>query len=76
MVKALKLAERTVQFADTLTMLTEGYLRSARVSHATGAHSLAQKFYKAAVDGQPKNPVAVIGLAQIHMHRGEAPFSL
>ncbi|KAG1725277.1 uncharacterized protein EDB91DRAFT_1169030 [Suillus paluster] len=43
--RALKLAERTIQFADTLTLLTEGNLRAARVWPAKtylGAIGMAQ----------------------------------
>ncbi|KAG1889868.1 hypothetical protein F4604DRAFT_1707232 [Suillus subluteus] len=43
--RALKLAERTIQFADTLTLLTEGNLRAARVLHAEGSLKEATKYY-------------------------------
>ncbi|KAG6899837.1 hypothetical protein C0993_006355 [Termitomyces sp. T159_Od127] len=69
--RALKLAERTIQFADTLTILTEGYLRAGRVSHAEGSLSDASKYYSAAVEGQPKNVVGAIGLAQMQMQNDE-----
>lgn len=65
--QALKLAERTIQFADTLTILTEGYLRAGRVSHASGALGQATKFYTSAVEGQPNNVVGAIGMAQMQM---------
>ncbi|KAG9220389.1 hypothetical protein CCMSSC00406_0006654 [Pleurotus cornucopiae] len=65
--QALKLAERTVQFADTLTVLTDGYLRAARVSHAQGSLPLALKYYKSALDGQPKNIVGSVGQAQLQL---------
>ncbi|CAA7261853.1 unnamed protein product [Cyclocybe aegerita] len=69
--RALKLAERTIQFADTLTVLTEGYLRAGRVSHASGSNSQALKFYSSAVEGQPKNVVGAIGMAQMQMQNDE-----
>ncbi|KAG6902757.1 hypothetical protein C0995_011905 [Termitomyces sp. Mi166 len=69
--RALKLAERTIQFADTLTVLTEGYLRAGRVSHAEGSLSHASKYYSAAVEGQPKHVVGAIGLAQLQMQNDE-----
>ncbi|KAG6897532.1 hypothetical protein C0992_000517 [Termitomyces sp. T32_za158] len=69
--KALKLAERTIQFADTLTILTEGYLRAGRVSHAEGSLTDASKYYSAAVEGQPKHVVGAIGLAQMQMQNDE-----
>ena len=66
----MKLAERTIQFADTLTVLTEGYLRAGRVSHASNKPDQAKKFYAAAVEGQPRNVVGAIGLAQMQMLTG------
>ncbi|KAG6831581.1 hypothetical protein H0H87_004800 [Tephrocybe sp. NHM501043] len=69
--RALKLAERTIQFADTLTILTEGYLRAGRVSHAEGSLTYATKYYTAAVDGQPKHVIGAIGLAQMQMQNDE-----
>ncbi|KAG5647061.1 hypothetical protein DXG03_001431 [Asterophora parasitica] len=69
--KALKLAERTIQFADTLTILTEGYLRAGRVSHAEGSTVHATKYYTAAVEGQPKHVLGAIGLAQMQMRNDE-----
>jgi len=68
--QALKLAERTIQFADTKTILTEGYLRAGRVSHAGGSLAQATKFYFDAVKGQPKHVVGAIGMAQSQMLNG------
>ncbi|KAF8070705.1 RNA polymerase II-associated protein [Lyophyllum atratum] len=69
--RALKLAERTIQFADTLTVLTEGYLRAGRVSHAEGSVTHATKYYSSAVEGQPKHILGAIGLAQMQMQNDE-----
>ena len=74
--QALKLAERTIQFADTKTILTEGYLRAGRVSHARGSLSQATKFYFNAVKGQPKHVVGAIGVAQTQMLNGNSCDSL
>jgi RNA polymerase-associated protein CTR9 len=68
--QALKLAERTIQFADTLTVLTEGYLKAGRVSHAEGSLVLATKYYSSAIEGHPKHVLAAIGLAQLQMQNG------
>jgi RNA polymerase-associated protein CTR9 len=68
--QALKLAERTIQFADTLTVLTEGYLKAGRVSHADGSLILATKYYSLAIEGHPKHVLAAIGLAQLQMQNG------
>lgn len=68
--QTLKLSERTAQFADTLTILTEGYIRSGRVIHAEGSTSDALKQYTKAREGQPANILAAIGLAQMQMLTG------
>lgn len=64
------MAERTIQFADTLPLLTEGYLRAGRVSHASGQLGQAKKFYSEAIENQPKNVIAAIGLAQTQILTG------
>ncbi|KIP06107.1 hypothetical protein PHLGIDRAFT_107356 [Phlebiopsis gigantea 11061_1 CR5-6] len=69
--RAMKLAERTIQFADTLTVLTEGYLRAARVLQAEGSHAEAAKYFITANQGQPGNVLAAIGLAQTHLKKEE-----
>ncbi|KAF5374557.1 hypothetical protein D9757_010165 [Collybiopsis confluens] len=69
--QALKLAERTMQFADTLTVLTEGYVRAGRVSHAEGNVLAATRYYTLATEGQPKHVLAAIGLAQMQMQNDE-----
>ncbi|KAG7093919.1 hypothetical protein E1B28_007555 [Marasmius oreades] len=69
--RAMKLAERTIQFADTLTVLTEGHIRSARICHAEGNTALAMKQYTLATENQPKHPIAAIGLAQMRMKNDE-----
>ncbi|KAJ7213002.1 RNA polymerase II-associated protein [Mycena pura] len=69
--RALKLAERTIQFADTLTLLTEGYIRAGRVSHAEGSFAYATKYYSSATEGQPKHVFGAIGLAQMQMRNEE-----
>jgi RNA polymerase-associated protein CTR9 len=51
-------------------VLTEGYLRAGRVSHASDQLDQAKKFYAAAVEGQPRNVVGAIGLAQMQMLTG------
>jgi RNA polymerase-associated protein CTR9 len=65
------LAERTIQFADTLAVLTEGYTRAGRACHADGSLTKATKYFTTAIEEQPKNTVAAIGLAQMQMKNGE-----
>ncbi|KAA1471852.1 RNA polymerase II-associated protein [Dentipellis sp. KUC8613] len=72
--RAMKLAERTIQFADTLTVLTEGYIRAGRVCHAQGLLADAMKHYERAMEtGQPKHVVGTIGLAQLTLQKDEIP---
>jgi RNA polymerase-associated protein CTR9 len=73
--QALKLAERTIQFADTLTVLTDGYIRAGRVCHAQGSYSDALKHYKQAAEGQSKNVLAAIGFAQMQLRNGRSSYT-
>jgi RNA polymerase-associated protein CTR9 len=67
---ALKLAERTIQYADTLVILSDGYIRAALVSHAEGEMGEAMKHYLAAKDGMPSSVIANVGLAQMYIYNG------
>jgi RNA polymerase-associated protein CTR9 len=73
--QALKLAERTIQFADTMAVLTDGYIRAGRVCHAEGSYSDALKHYKQAAEGQSNNVLAAIGFAQMQLRNGTLRFS-
>lgn len=70
--QAMKLAERTIQFADTLTILTDGYIKAGRVSHAEGAVRDAARHFTEATKAPVVNPIAAIGLAQIQLKTGNA----
>lgn len=67
---ALKLAERTIQYADTLVVLSDGHIRAALVSHAEGRMAEAMKHYSAAKEGMPNNILANVGVAQMYIHNG------
>ncbi|KIM30492.1 hypothetical protein M408DRAFT_15487 [Serendipita vermifera MAFF 305830] len=70
--KALKLAERAIQFADTLAVVNEGHLRAGRVAHLEGRYDDAITHYTAA-----KNlPLASISIAQCHIKKGETPAAI
>lgn len=69
--QAMKLAERTIQFADTLTILTDGYIKAGRVSHAEGSVLDATRHFTEATKGPVANAMAAIGLAQIQLEIGE-----
>ncbi|KDQ55690.1 hypothetical protein JAAARDRAFT_37100 [Jaapia argillacea MUCL 33604] len=73
---ALKLAERAIQYADTRSLITEGYIRAGRVSHAEGSTGEAMKHYNAAVETYPKHIVGSIGLAQMQMLNNEMPAAI
>ena len=70
--QAMKLAERTIQFADTLTILTDGYIKAGRVSHAEGTILDATRHFTEAMKAPVINPIAAIGLAQIQLKTGRA----
>ncbi|TFK25227.1 RNA polymerase II-associated protein [Coprinopsis marcescibilis] len=80
--RAMKLAERTIQFADTRSMLIEGYLRAGRVAHAQGNVAQARQFYSNIMEmlsqGEKatKHVVASIGMAQLQMHYDETPAAI
>lgn len=69
--RALKLAERTIQCADTLTVFTDGSVRAARAFHLEGDVSMASVRYADAIKGQPKHILAGIGLAQTQLHNSK-----
>ncbi|KAG9103027.1 hypothetical protein FRC06_000428 [Ceratobasidium sp. 370] len=69
--KALKAAERTIQYADTLSVAVNGRLRAARVSHTEGNYSAALVHYRAAAEEPGKSVLADIGLAQMHVQADE-----
>ena len=69
--QAMKLAERTIQFADTLTILTDGYIKAGRVGHAEGSIPDATRNFTEAMKGPVVNAMAAIGLAQIQLNTGK-----
>ncbi|TFK54552.1 RNA polymerase II-associated protein [Heliocybe sulcata] len=74
--RALKLSERAIQFADTLSILTEGYIRAGRVCHAESSYLEAGRHYSAANEGNPKHVLAAIGQAQMSMLNDEWPAAI
>jgi len=67
----MKLAERTIQFADTLTILTDGYIKAGRVSHAEGFVLDSTRHFTEATKATTGNAIAAIGLAQIQLETGK-----
>ncbi|KAF9647341.1 RNA polymerase II-associated protein [Thelephora ganbajun] len=74
--RAMKLAERTIQFADTLTILTDGYIKAGRVSHAEGSILDATRHLTEATKAPVVNAIAAIGLAQIQLKTDEIPAAI
>ena len=70
--QAMKLAERTIQFADTLTVLTDGYIKAGRVCHAEGSILDATRHFTEATKAPVVSAIAAIGLAQIQLKTGES----
>ena len=68
---ALKLAERTIQFAETLALFSSGHINAGRLAQMEGSTTDATKHFNAALKGNPKNVMAAIGLAQTQMKSGE-----
>ncbi|KZV99295.1 TPR-like protein [Exidia glandulosa HHB12029] len=63
---ALKLAERTIQHADTLPLLADGHMRVARALHAQGDLAEAGKHYEAA-----GGVLGAVGLAGVKIQTDE-----
>ncbi|OCH88638.1 RNA polymerase II-associated protein [Obba rivulosa] len=74
--RAEKLAERVIQFADTKMLLSEGYIRAARIAHAEGSTADAMKYYTKAKEGPPPNVVASVGIAQMQLKNDEIPAAI
>jgi RNA polymerase-associated protein CTR9 len=56
-----------VPFADMMAILTDGYICAGHVCHAEGSYSDTLKHYKQATQGQSKNLLAAIGIAQMQL---------
>ncbi|KAI0645859.1 RNA polymerase II-associated protein [Trametes meyenii] len=69
--RALKLAERTIQFADVKGILCDGYLRAGRVCHKEGSKRDAMSHFKKASEARKDSVLAIIGLAQLQMKNDE-----
>lgn len=76
---ALKLAERTIQFADILALFASGHIHAGTLAQAeaqagnTTRLQDASKHFQAALKGSPKNALAAIGLSQVQISHDEIP---
>jgi RNA polymerase-associated protein CTR9 len=69
--RALKLAERTIQYADTLSLLADGHLRAGRAAHLEGGRpDEAARHYELANKSIP-SVWASVGLAGAHIQKGK-----
>ena len=79
---ALKLAERTIQFADILTLYASGHIHAGTLAQAdviAGDPSRIQdasKHFQNALKGSPKNVLAAIGVAQVQISNEEIPAAI
>ena len=70
------MAERTIQFADTLTLLCDGYVRAGQIARVNvdgegkGSPAEAMKHFNAALKNHPKHTLAALGVAQAQIQNG------
>ncbi|KAL7281504.1 hypothetical protein ACG7TL_004819 [Trametes sanguinea] len=69
--RALKLAERTIQFADVKGILCDGYIRAGRVCQKEGSTRDAMSHFQKAKEARKDNVLATIGLAQLQLRNDE-----
>ncbi len=75
-IQAHKLAERTIQFADILPVVAAGHIHAGQLAQADGLIPDAIRHFNAALKGNPKNPLAAVGLAQMQIQNGASFFPL
>ncbi|KAG8952026.1 hypothetical protein FRC04_005359 [Tulasnella sp. 424] len=71
--RSLKLAERAIQFSDTLAVLADGHIRAARACQDLGKTKIALRHYTYATESAPTKVLAWIGKAQMHLLHDEIP---
>lgn len=69
-IQALKLAERTIQFADVKGIVCDGYIRAGRICHKEGSTRDAMTHFQKAKETKKDNVLATIGLAQLQVKNG------
>ncbi|KAI5118232.1 hypothetical protein M0805_008868 [Coniferiporia weirii] len=74
--RALKLAERTIQFAETLTLFGAGHIHAGHLAQMEGSMSDALRHFNAALKSNPRNVLAAIGLAQVQLRNDEIPAAI
>ena len=66
----LKLIERTIQFAETLTLLSAGHIHAGYLLQIEGTLTDALRHYNTALKSNSKNLLAAMGLAQVQVKQG------
>jgi RNA polymerase-associated protein CTR9 len=74
--KGVKLAERARSDADVDRIFAESEYHLARAAHAQGDFARAQTHYESAVQKDPSNVLAQLGLAQALLHYGHTDRAL
>ncbi|KIO17833.1 hypothetical protein M407DRAFT_84591 [Tulasnella calospora MUT 4182] len=74
--RSLKLAERAIQFSDTLAVLADGHIRAARACQDLGLTKIALRHYTWATESAPTKVLAWIGKAQMHLLHDEIPAAI
>ncbi len=74
--KGVKLAERARSSADVDRIYAESEYHLARAAHAQGDFARAQTHYESAVQKDPSNVLAQLGLAQALLHFGHGDRAL
>ncbi|KAL1945926.1 hypothetical protein VTO73DRAFT_1928 [Trametes versicolor] len=69
--RALKLAERTIQFADVKGIVCDGYIRAGRICHKEASIRDAMTHFQKAKETKKDNVLATIGLAQLQVKNEE-----
>ena len=70
--RSLKLAVRTIRFAETLALLSAGHIHASYLSQVEGTLMDALRHYNTALKNNPKNLLAALGLAQIQVKQGKS----
>lgn len=69
----IKLAELATQHGEGRAIISEGQLAIARALHAQDKTDEAMKHYSLALEANPDQSVAALGVAQVHIRREDYP---
>lgn len=72
----IKLAELATQHGEGRAIISEGQLAIARALHAQDRTDEAMKHYSLALEANPDQSVAALGVAQVHIRREDYPAAI